>query len=88
MRIAAPVSPVRAIALLPRAQVGHGREEGATVPALAQLAVTPVQATAAYLAQTISQELMAEPLPAHHLATAYLPRPSAAFEGLNFRDLA
>jgi len=88
MRIASSISPVRAIALLPRARVGEGREEGATVPALAQLAVTPVQATAAYLAQTIAQELMAEPLPAYHLAAAYLPKPSAAFEGLNFRDLA
>ena len=88
MRIAAATSPVRAIAFLPRARVGHGREEGATVPALAQLAVTPVQATAAYLAQTIAQELMGEPLPAYHLAAAYLSKPSAAFEGLNFRDLA
>ena len=65
MRIATSISPVRAVALLPRARVGEGREEGATVPALAQLAVTPVQATA-----------------------AYLPKPSAAFEGLNYRDLA
>jgi len=88
MRIAAAISPCRAIALLPRARVGQGREDGATVPALAQLAVTPVQATTAYLAQTIAQELMSEPLPAYHRAAAYLPKPSAAFEGLNFRDLA
>jgi hypothetical protein len=89
MRIAAPISSIRAVALLPRAHVGHGREEGATVPAITQLAVTPVQATAAYLAQTIAQELMGEPLPpAYNLADAYLPRPSAAFEGLNFRTVA
>ena len=89
MRIVAPLSPLPAVSLLPRARVGQGREENATVPAPAHLAVTPVQSSAAYLAQTIAQELMGEPLPpAHHRAGAYLPAPSPAFEGLNFRAIA
>jgi hypothetical protein len=87
MRIAAPLSPVSAIALLPRPHAG--REERATVPAAAHIAVTPVRASAAYLAQTIAQELVGEPLrPAYHMAAVYLPKPSAAFEGLNFREIA
>jgi len=89
MRIAAPVSPIRAIALLPRARAGQGRAESATVPAAAHLVVTPVRASAAYLAQTIAQELMGEPMPpSYTCVVAYVPKPSAAFEGLNFRDVA
>ena len=89
MRIAASVSPVRAIALLPRARAGYGREEGATVPAAAQFAVTPVRAAAGFLAQTIAQELMDEdPAPGPACLAAYLPEPPAAFEGLNFHTVA
>ena len=89
MRIVAPLSPLTALSFLPRARVRQGREEGATVPAVAHLVVTPVQASAAYLAQTIAQELTGEPLPpAYRRAGAYLPTPSPAFEGLNFREIA
>ena len=89
MRIVAPASPVRAIALLPRARAGHAGEEGATVPAVAQFAVTPVHATSGFLAQTIAQELMVESLaPEAARVAAYLPQPPAAFEGLNFLAIA
>ena len=88
MRIAAPISSIRAIAYVPRARAGHGHEEGATVPAAAQLAVTPVRATSAFLAQTIAQELMASPTPEYGFVAAYIPKASAAFEGLNFRTVA
>jgi hypothetical protein len=90
MRIAAPASTVRPIAFLPRARVvGHGWEEGATVPAAANLAVTPVHAASGFIAQTIAQELMdGEPRPGPACLAAYMPEPPASFEGLNFRALA
>ena len=89
MRIVAPLSPLHALSFLPRVRVGQGHEENATVPAAAHLVVTPVQSSAAYLAQTIAQQMMVEPLPpAYHRTAAYLPRPSPAFEGLNFREIA
>jgi hypothetical protein len=89
MRVAPPISPIRAIALLPRARTGHGREEGATVPAAAHFSVTPVRASAAFLAQSIAQELMPEvAAPSPGFPSAYRTAPSAAFEGLNFRAIA
>ena len=89
MRIVAPLAPLPALSFLPRARVGQGHEEGATVPVAAHLAVTPVQSSAAYLAQTIAQELIGGPLtPAYHWVAAYVPKPNAAFEGLNFREIA
>jgi len=91
MRIAATSSPapIRAIALVPRARAGHGREGEANLPVPAHLVVTPVHASAAFLAQSIAQEIMGEDLPREAaLADAYLPKATAAFEGLNFRTLA
>ena len=91
MRIAATpsIAPVRAIALAPRARVGHGRDDEANLLVPAHLVVTPVHASAAFLAQSIAQEIKGEDLPREaSLADAYLPKATAAFEGLNFRTLA
>jgi len=91
MRIAATPSlaPVRAMALVPRARAGHGRDGEANLPVPAHLVVTPVHASAAFLAQSIAQEIMGGDLPREaSLADAYLPKATASFEGLNFRTLA
>jgi hypothetical protein len=83
------LSLIRGFPYAQRVRNGHTEEEGATVPAAAQHAVTPVQATAGFLAQTIGQELVApSTLPATVLIAAYRPAPSSAFEGLNFSERA
>jgi hypothetical protein len=90
MRIAAALAtPIRAIALLPAARIGHGREELPREKAAPHHVAAPVDASAAFLAQAIAQELYPDALPPEAArADAYLPRPRAAFEGLNFRAIA
>jgi hypothetical protein len=89
MRVAvATTSQIRALALVPAARAGRGHE-GTRNPLAARQAKPAVNASAAFLAQMIAQELYPESLPPESaLADAYRPRPRAAFEGLNFRATA
>ena len=89
MRVsAAKTSPARVVALVPAARTGRGNEQPLQHYTVRQAAV-PVDASVAFLAQAIAQELYSGALPPESsLADAYLPRPRAAFEGLNFRAIA
>jgi hypothetical protein len=89
MRVStATASLSRVTALVPAARTGRGGEQVLQHYTAPQAAV-PVDASAAFLAQAIAQELYSETLPPEaSLADAYLPRPRAAFEGLNFRAVA
>jgi hypothetical protein len=80
---------VRSFPYAQRLRISTRDETGATVPAAAQHAVTPINAIAGFLAQTIAQELVApSTTPANVLISAYRQAPSSAFEGLNYRAVA
>jgi hypothetical protein len=89
MRVSATTtSQIRAVSLVPAARSGRGSDQPLQHYTAPQ-AAAPVDASAAFLAQAIAQELFWDALPPEaSLADAYLPRPRAAFEGLNFRAIA
>jgi hypothetical protein len=89
MRVStATASQVRATALVPAARTGRGQEQPLQ-HYTARRAAVPVDASAAFLAQVIAQEMYwGALLPEAALADAYLPRPRAAFEGLNYTEIA
>jgi hypothetical protein len=90
MRVAAATAPqVRTFAFLPIARAARAQEEPPCEDLIRRQAAVPIEASAAFLAQAIAQELYPEPLPlGFSLAAVYRRQPRAAFEGLNFRTIA
>ena len=90
MRVAATSSGVYPVALIPKTGIGRNHDDPPRQKFLPTTVASPVNASAAFLAQLIAQELLppVEPAVEALRSDAYRSEPRAAFEGLNFRAIA